>query len=288
MKLQFWRSTVRVLGVLVAALCVIWACSTPVKIGIKAKGLGIELEVAVDAAGNPITNATGALAPGKCLRITYTGADGASLGQAVISVPGSFPIPDGAVKQSFEIVDCPEPPALTGPGTLPLDANRAHALPTWREVYTMPITLASSAGAFQRGVICHARVRCLPTQDPLQMLQPILLAGPGVAVPATIDVLFLAEVTPFMTDARVRVAARSPILDMNFEWNDTQNFADLASGTNAVSVTLPNGWHAVDVAVPAHAFRQHIGDWNGGQVKIRTLARPTFSEYQQSVQTLAF
>jgi len=287
MKLQVWRSTVPMLGVLVAALCVMWGCSTPTKVGIKAKAPGIEIEVEYDSAGNPITNAQGSLAPGKCLRITYKGANSAQLGQAVITVPGSFPIPAGAVEQVFEIVDCPEPPTLTGPSAQLLDSYRSHALPVWREVYTMPITLASSTGEFQRGVICHARVRCLPTQDPVQLLQPVLLAGPGVAVPATIDVLFMAEVTPIKTGARIRVAARSPILDMNLEWNDIQNFADLASGINAGASTLSNGWQAVDSTVPASAFRQGIGDWNGGRIKIRTLAHPAFSEYQQSFQTLA-
>jgi len=288
MKLQVWRSTVRVLGVLVAAVCVIWACSTPVKVGVKVEGFGIKIEVGIDSTGNPVTTATGSAPPGKCLRVTYHAADGTNLGSNVISVPGSSPIPTGSATHTLELVDCPEPPSLTGPTPLPGGSHRVHALPTWREVYTFPITVSGGTSTFQRGVVCHARVRCLPTQDPMQILQPILLAGPGVAVPATIDVLFLTEITPTMSGAQVRVAARSPILDMNFEWNDTPNFADLGSGTNAISSTLPNGWHAVDASIPGLAFRPDLGDWNGGRVRIRTLAQPVVSEYAQSFQTLGF
>ncbi len=288
MKLQVWRSTVRVLGALVAALCVIWACSTPTKVGVEAKWGDVSVGVTIDSAGNSVTTATGSLAPGKCLRVTYSDSTGNTLGSNVISVPGYSQVPAGAVRQEFEIVDCPEPPALTWPSTLPSISHRAHALPKWREVFSMPLTVASPSGTLQRGVLCHARVFCLPTQDPIQLLQPILSAGAGIAVPATVDVLFMAEITGGTTDAQLRVAARSPILDMSFDWNGVQGFGNLASGTNAVPSSLPNGWHVVDATIPGQTFHPNLGDWNGGQVRIRTLARPAFSEYAQSFQSLAF
>jgi len=57
--------------------------------------------------GSPVVRAPDSLPPGKCLKITFYGADGSVLRTTLIPVFGSCQVPRGTSRQLLEIVDCP-------------------------------------------------------------------------------------------------------------------------------------------------------------------------------------
>jgi len=52
------------------------ACKTPVKNDTELSGFGFTLKTKTDVNGDKTNEITGSLPPGKCIKITYRGADG--------------------------------------------------------------------------------------------------------------------------------------------------------------------------------------------------------------------
>lgn len=286
MKLHSSLRALLAVGLLAGGLLALWACSAPVKVGVKVSALGFAVDVGVDSGGNPVANVTGSLDPGKCMRITFSDSTGAEIGSVTIPVPGSCQIPAGAVRQSFEIVNCPPPPdpaAPTGSGAIAW--GRAIAVPGWREIFSFPI---APQGGVSNGVVCHARVWCSAGQSASDLLRPVLAAGPGSPVPPTVDVQFFADTIPGPSGATLRCAAQEPILALRFDWNGTTGFGDLGGGVNSAPQTLANGWFAVESWIGDNQTNSGLGQWNGGTITIRTLNQHEGEKYTLAYQNLAF
>lgn len=245
-----------------------WACSSPPTIGAKVTLGPVGGEVTVTPGGEKVVDVTGP--SGLCWRIVFVGADGANISTTIVTVPGSAQVPPGTVRIDYDPVPCPEAPDLAVPGSgSPLRSNRLSAAAAWRDVYSFPVDMSSMNGA-----ICHARVWCGANQSPSAILRPVLIAGPGAAVPPNVQICFFADASPGLLGTTVRVAAPSPIVALNLTWNGMADFADLASGVNAIPGALSNSWSTVEIFVAATDADLSPGAWNRAGLTMETLARP--------------
>jgi hypothetical protein len=267
------------LGCVAAGLGISTGCSMPVRVDGEASWDPFEAKVTVQVGGELTTTVTSSESSPTCMRIRYTGADGAVLQTVTVQVPGSAQVPAGAVRQEFDIVDCPPPPGL-----LPSGSGAPGTAGRWHDVYSCPITVGEIALG---GPVCRARVWCGPNQDPLDLLRPVLIAGPGSPVPATIDIAFFAESEFASNGGILRVAVREPIMSLRLDWNGIAGFGDLRAGVNAYAHALPNGWYAVESLVGSSDTNDGLGEWNRGAVTFRTPTRQSQS-YSLGFQNLAF
>jgi hypothetical protein len=134
------------------------------------------------------------------------------------------------------------------------------------------------------GAVCHARIWCGANQDPSAILRPILLAGPGAAVPPNVQILFFSDIEPSLLGATVRVAARSPILAMNLNWNGIADFSDLETGVNAVPGVLSNDWSTVEFFVAETDVDLTPWAWNRATLSLATLGQPQPEQHSLAFQ----
>lgn len=283
MSTLFRRRALAGLGLALAGMLTLSGCVTTTDGGSGASWPPIQAEVRIGIGGSKTTELGGSIAPGKCIRITYTGADGAVLQSVTVGVPGSAQVPSGAVRQMLEIVDCPD---ATGPGPIgpgPALALRVPPGGGWAEVFSYPI---AANELFFGGPVCHARVLCGPGQDPHELLRPVLAAGPGAPLPPNVDVRFFAEAVVGATGATLRFAARDSITSLRFDWNGVAGFADSTAGVNAIPVSLPNGWNAIETYVDRFDLTDVAREWNRGKVTMRTLTGPKPEVYALGFQNI--
>lgn len=282
MTTLFRRRALAALGLALAGVLTFWACSSPPTIGVEVKAGPLEGRVTVTPAGEKVVEVDGP--SGLCWKITFIGANGADISSSTVAVPGSVQVPTGTVRIDYDPVPCPEPRdlAVPGSGTSPLPTARALPLPSWHDVYSYPLDASSMHGA-----ICHARVWCGANQSASEILRPVVMAGPGAAVPPNVQIRFFVDSSSSPTGATLRVAARQPILDMNLTWNDVAGFADLATGVNAVPGQLANGWFTVEFFVAESDVRMTPGSWNRAVMTFATLDQPQPEEFSLGFQVLA-
>ncbi len=280
-------SAVALASALLAGAMTIWACAS-LPISAEARGRFGEFEFTIgvnQGTHDPVVEVTG---PASCLRVTYVGADGGNIATRILTVPNADQVPPGTVRADYAIVDCPDAAPQTNPpqpGVTPLAGSRSSEFGVWREVFSIPLTMNPGS---VRSTIFHARVLCGQNQDPLTMIQPILAAGPGTAVPTQVDILYFAELVPTASGATIRSAVRSPIVNLRLDWNGTDGFSDLATGANATPFTLANGWSAVDSYIDDSDVDTSIGGWNRADVTIKTLAHPDPEHYSIEYHALKY
>jgi len=267
MKQSLGRRSVLVLAFVAAFATTFWACSSPPTVGATVSCGPFTGGLVIGPGGEPTVLVDG---PSDiCWKITFVGADGANISTDTVTCPGASQVPPGTVRIDYDPVPCPEPPELAPPGSgSPYVSTRALPVPTWHDVYSYPLDFSSLNGA-----ICHARVWCGPNQDPSAILRPVLLAGPGAAVPPNVRILFFSDVQPSAVGATVRVAAPRPILGMNLTWNGITNFADLETGVNAVPGVLANDWSTVEFYVAESDVDLTLWAWNRAALSLATLGQ---------------
>ncbi len=262
---------------------IVWACSAVPHVDAEISAGPFGAHVVLGPDGQKTVQVEGPV--GTCIKLVYSGADGAEIRSEVLRLPEGSQVPPGTVRVNFDLVPCPEPPEPQAPGlgASPLGAGRAIALTTWHDVYSYPIEFG--AGSLS-GAICHARVWCGASQDPSAILRPVLLAGPGSAVPPNVQILLFADSIETPLGATMRVSARQPILEMNLNWNGDAGFADLATGVNAVSGVLANGWFTTEFFIAETDVDQTVGTWNRAVLTFATLGQPQAQQTSVGFQVL--
>jgi hypothetical protein len=281
MSLSIGRRVLLACCAVAAGAMTFWACETPVSVGAEVRAGPYTGKLTFNSNGEPVAEIRGPV--GTCIKLTYSGADGADISTAVVQIPGASQVPEGSVRVSIDIVPCPTPAqAAPTAGVVGVHALPFHA---WHEVYSFPATpgVGSSNGA-----MCHARVWCGADENAAAILSPILRAGPGVAVPPNIRILSFADARPSLVGATIRAAAQEPILDMSLEWNGVANYADLATGVNVVPQSLPNGWYSVESFIPNSDIDESIGALNRAAMSIATLLQPSPEQYSLSYRVLGY
>lgn len=268
------------LGCAMIAILIAFSCTTPVKVGIKFTGLGFTVEGTVDSAGNPITKVSGALDPGKCLKIEFRGADGGLISTAIINVPGSTQIPDGAKSQSFSEVDCP-PTAQFGAMPLASGSTRQRSavpFPEWMDVFGLPVLPDLVDGGVYKNALYHFRVLAQPGTDAFTVIEPILRNGPGTSIGSSVDVISFTQFIPEAFGGRLIAADTHPFDEFRFDWNGTPGYSDLGTNTNVVQYDAGNSWNVIESFIPLQDFNASVGDINQG-----TTTRKTVVEQQSQI-----
>jgi len=283
MNLSIRRRVLLACCAVAAGVMTFWACSTPVKVGATVDFAGIGATLQYES-GHLVADMKGP--KGVCVKLTYVGADGADISTEVVELPAHRQLPPGAKRVDYDLVPCPEPnSAAPTPGAATATALPSLAHSSWRDVYSFPVSLG--AGSLD-GAVCRARVWCGANESAAAILRPILQAGPGVAVPPNVQILFFADVSPSLLGATLRVAAQQPIVTMSLDWNGTSAFADLATGVNAIPNSLPNGWNTVETFIGNASIDETIGVWNQASMSFATLPQVQPEHFSMRYQALAY
>ncbi len=262
------------------AFAVLWlfaACSS-----LKLKKGDFELEVTSDPNGNKTVNAKSPeLPPGKCLKMTFVGADGNPTGSATTDVPGSARVPANTTDIKCEIVDCDQSqtssvgwfggaPRRDGTGS-----PHGSSSPTKKrdviDVFGCPIEPNLVDGGIYKNAAYHFRVSVDPGVDPFSIVEPILRDGPGSPVPPNVRVVSFSQAIPEPTGVWLITAATNAFEVYELSWNGLPYYGNLSTATNAVQVRLANGWHVVKSFISMNdAHTQPLGV-NTGTVTRKTI-----------------
>ncbi|MBK8180290.1 MAG: hypothetical protein IPK67_15650 [Planctomycetes bacterium] len=273
-----WNKAACAAGIVLASLTtglVLSSCSTPVKNETEVSAFGFTLKTKTETNGTSTNEVTGTMAPGKCLKITYRGADGGVTGTDTITVPGSSQIPAGSTSQSFEIVDCPPPAQQVPPQEHAFSPQQGapiakvpKPLNPITEIFGGPITIDTVDGGPYLNAIYRFKVRNAGATAWDEIL-PILLGGPGTPVPSNVEVLSFTQTIPETLGARMVVADTSVLTEFRLDWNNSWGYADLASSTNVLQYSVPNGWNVVETFINGSDILP-FGQQNVGETTRRT------------------
>lgn len=267
---------------------------------IKVKAGGVEVEIV-----NGHAKATGNLPPGKCLKFNFEDKDGNPTGSTTTGVPSEIRVPPNTHHGSVEVVDCeqaaamgsgwPVTPTRVGgppsPGgsnhSAPLHASAGRSLkPHTVDIYGFPVTINNTDGGLYKNAVYHVRVTADVGVDPFSLVHPILIGGPGTQVPPNVKVISFTQVIPETQGARLITAATQPFELFELNWNGQQQYANLATATNAFQYSPGNGWHVVESFIP-------MSDINTSPLAVNTgtATRKTAADWRpqsESVETTNF
>jgi hypothetical protein len=68
-------------------------------------------------------------------------------------------------------------------------------------------------------------------------------------VPGNVEVISFTQTIPETLGARMLVADTSVLTEFRLDWNNAWGYADLASGTNVLQYSVPNGWNVVETFI---------------------------------------
>jgi hypothetical protein len=253
-----WNKAACAAGIVLASLTtglILTSCTTPVSNDTEISGFGITIKTKTETNGSSTNEVSGNLPPGKCLKITYRGADGAVTGTETVTVPGSSQIPAGSTSQSFETVDCPPPAQQVPPQEHAFSPQQGapivkvpKPLNPITEIFGGPITIDTVDGGAYLNAVYRFKVRNAGATAWDEIL-PILLGGPGTPVPGNVEVISFTQTIPETLGARMLVADTSVLTEFRLDWNNAWGYADLASGTNVLQYSVPNGWNVVETFI---------------------------------------
>jgi len=246
----------RMMG-LVPAYLSLGAIGLCAAIGVACAGVPADVEVktpvgSVTVKGGQATF-SGSLPPGKCLKVDFVNATGGSTGSATFALPGQCSVPEGTADAKFSIVDCPP-----SRGVVPGPLGRISPSQEVVEVFGFPIVFDANDGGRYSNAIYHFRVNVTGGSDAFQLIEPILLGGPGTPVPGNVEIVSFTQFLPNASGGmQVRAADTAPFRMFQLEWNKEPGYADLATQTNVVVSNPGNGWEVVEATVDAadiHGF----------------------------------
>jgi hypothetical protein len=267
---------------------IIAACSSPSTTDFDVTWLGMHAKITINSAGHPELQVAGSLPQGKCLKVEYRGADGASLGTDTMHIPGSSQVPSGSVSQSFSIVDCPPPSGSPSSGGAGAHTGRPVVADAWVDISGFPVLPNLVDGGIYKNAMYHFRVKSMPGVDPFSQIEPILLGGPGTVVPPDVEVVSFTQFIPDALGGRLLVGDTDAFDEFRLDWNGQHGYADLATGTNAVQHTVGSQWHVVESVIPLQDFHVLVGETNHGLTHRKTIADAGPSDIDVSLTVLQF
>lgn len=270
----------------ISGLYLFSACSTSGRTQVDVEyevPFGPDISVKYDSNPAPSGTATvTGLPPGKCLKTTYTDADGNELpNQPVWTVidntgTASGSVPEGAKRYQSSVEDCPPepepepkdadneepiPPPPGGSGGLfdPLqigqaDARAAVLVPTFH-FFGGDIVPDDSLGA--ENLSWSMSVRAATQENAATIVSQIVSTGIGAIVPSNVIVTRYSLTIPTVAGARIVTANPDGIDEFTFDLNQGAHYADLASSTNILAYAQGT-WDVVETVAPLSAFNNSI------------------------------
>jgi hypothetical protein len=212
------------------------------------------------------------LPPGKCLQITFRGPDGAVTGTATCGVPGTFQVPPGSTSGGSEVKDCD--PQDGGSGAHGALLARAPISTHVRRISGWPLTFDESGATTYGNAFWEFLVTVDPGQDPWQVIEPILLGGPGTPVPPNVEVVYYSTMVGEAAGVRLKSADDAPFLEYRLDWNGQTGYADLAPGTNVQMSAASNGWNVAETLIPWADIDEDVGATNRAHSQRRVQGDP--------------
>lgn len=198
----------------------------------------------------------------KCVKVTWSGADGAEISSDTLETDGSGAasgkIPEGAVRWEAKLVDCPEPaPKPKGKMFDPLNLQNgpvrlavANNLRDF-DVFGAQIVPSDDLGA--NNLTYKFVVRARSWEQVENLISPIVLGGIGTPVPPSVDVISFSTMEAGIAGGRFVSALPATFRDFSFDFNNSAFTADLSSGHNTINYQVGT-WDVVEMMIPLSAF----------------------------------
>lgn len=215
-----------------------------------------------------------------CLEITWSDSTGDVISTDTVALPASGKVPVGAVRWEARTVECPEKGEVTrgvAPPATDEGLRHRHYL-----VAGGPLTVEPGATDPLRHASYSFWVEARDSAGAAALVAPIVAGGPGTPVSAAVEVLFYNTLVPTPGGALMVTAVREFIESYRLDWNGSVGYGDLASGHNALLVSLPNGWWAVQSIVQDSDFDD---DPSAPGVEYRNTAELEFSVPSDGTRT---
>lgn len=120
-------------------------------------------------------------------------------------------------------------------------------------------------------------------KDGWNLIAPILLAGPGTPIPASVEIVSFVRVQREKLGARIVAADFGHFTDFRLTWNGTYGYADLAAGHGVSKFAPGNGWEVCETFVPIADFAAPT-DLNGGTLTMANTSDPQSQQVELFVQ----
>ncbi len=208
----------------------------------------------------------------KCVKVTWTDAEGAEISSETLETDGSGgasgQVPAGAVRWEAKVVDCPEEEdssvrkssggmfdpfgqvvqGVQGP------QQQRYAVPTnTREffIYGAPIVPSQADGADNLTYSFLVRAKSYAQAE--NLIAPIIAGGVGTPVPPSVKVISFSTMEAGLAGGRVMSAMPGTYQDFSFDFNNGAFTADLASGHNTINYQI-GSWDVVEMVIPLADF----------------------------------